>query len=78
MKRIKSFLLAIVCVITDKNKDNHHKQLADDPIDRIIFSDDLEKYRQANGFLNDKGNEIFCKRVNDYLDKLEENKNGRV
>ena len=64
----------LVCLIKGKNKDNHCKQLADDPLDRIIFSDDLEKYRQVNGFLNDKGNEIFCKRVNDYLDnKREEN-----
>ena len=57
-----------------KYKDNHHKQLADYPIDRIIFSDDLEKYRQVNGFLNDKGNEIFSKRVKDYLDKKRSDK----
>lgn len=38
---------------------------------KIIFSDDLEKYRQVNGSLNDEGNKIFCQRVNDYLDKKE-------
>lgn len=36
---------------------------------KIIFSDDLEKYRQVNGSLNDEGSKIFCQRVNDYLDK---------
>ena len=37
--------------------------------DKIVYSDDLEKYRQVNGFLNDKGNKIFCQRVHNYLDK---------
>lgn len=36
---------------------------------KIIFSDDLEKYRQVNGSLNDEGSKIFCQRINDYLDK---------
>ena len=40
-------------------------------LEKIIFSDDLEKYRQANGSLNDEGSKIFCQRVNDYLDKKE-------
>lgn len=73
-KKIKSFLLAIICLIKGENNDNHHKQLADYPIDRIIFNDDLEKYRQVNGCLNDKGNKIFSKRVNDYLDEKKEEK----
>lgn len=42
--------------------------------DELVFSDDLEKYRQVNGFLNDKGNKIFCQRVNNYLDKKRKRK----
>ena len=37
-------------------------------LEKIIFSDDIEKYRQVNGLLNDEGSKIFCQRVNDYLD----------
>lgn len=77
MKRLKSFILVIICLIKGENKNNHRKQLADYPIDRIIFSDDLEIYRQVNGSLNDKGNKIFSKRVNDYLDNKRRNKNDK-
>lgn len=37
-------------------------------LSKIIFSDDLEKYRQVNGSLNDEGNKIFSKRINEYLE----------
>jgi hypothetical protein len=34
---------------------------------KIIYSDDLEKYRQVNGSLNDEGRKIFSERVKNYL-----------
>lgn len=76
MNKIKCFVFAIARLIRGEKKSKYPKQLvgySKDRIilDRIIFSDDLEKYRQVNGSLNDEGSKIFCQRVKDYLDKKE-------
>ena len=71
MNKIKCFVFAIARLIKGEKKSKYPKQLAGYSIDRIIFSDDLEKYRQVNGSLNDEGSKIFCQRVKDYLDKKE-------
>lgn len=71
MKRIKYFIFAIVRLIKGEKKGKYPKQLVGYSKDRIIFSDDLEKYRQVNGSLNDEGSKIFCQRVKDYLNKKE-------
>lgn len=40
-------------------------------LEKIIFSDDLEQYRQVNGSLNNEGNKIFSERVKKYLNNKE-------
>lgn len=44
------------------------KKIAQEITKKMIYSDDLEKYRQVNGSLNDEGNKIFSKRINKYLE----------
>ena len=44
------------------------KKIAQEIAKKMIYSDDLEKYRQVNGCLNDEGNKIFSKRINEYLE----------
>ena len=46
------------------------KKIANE-LSEIIFSDDLEKYRQVNGSLNDEGSKIFSERIKSYLDNKE-------
>lgn len=41
---------------------------------QIYNNDDLEKYRQVNGILNDEGQRIFCDRINAYLDQKDKDK----
>lgn len=59
--------LMIKDLFEKENDDDCQDECKD--FDEIVYSDDLEKYRQVNGSLNDKGNKIFCQRVNRYLDK---------
>ena len=44
------------------------KKIAEEITKKMIYSDDLEKYRQVNGSLNDEGNKIFSKRIINYLE----------
>ena len=44
------------------------KIIAQEIAKKIIYSDDLEKYRQVNGSLNDEGKKIFSERVKNYLE----------
>ena len=44
------------------------KKIAQEIIKKMIYSDDLEKYRQVNGSLNDEGSKIFCQRIKNYLE----------
>lgn len=50
--------------------------IANEITKKILYSDDLEKYRQVNGILNDEGSKIFNERVKAYLDK--EGKNDKL
>ena len=47
------------------------KKIAQEIAKKIIFSDDLEQYRQVNGNLNKKGQKLFSERINAYLDSKE-------
>ena len=44
----------------------------------IYNNDDLEKYRQVNGILNDEGQRIFCNRINAYLDQKDKDKDKEI
>lgn len=44
------------------------KIIVQEIVKKIIYSDDLEKYRQVNGALNDEGRKIFSERVKNYLE----------
>ena len=47
------------------------KKIAKKLAKRLIYSDDLEQYRQVNGKLNRKGQKLFRERINTYLDSKE-------